>query len=174
LADWYFAACVAFAIVATIYWGAVAGRSAGESAGETAGRQAAIDHLAQRPAPAIVFHTLSMAKTTVYPGEPLSISYDYDKRAECTPQLGSGRFIYEAWTSTDEYIPILPIKLVDAQPAGYGQAIRDLAVTMSERPLRPGAYEFQISARFACKGEPSEQPPIKSQRIPFEVVPRPS
>jgi len=122
--------------------------------------------------PPMLFHSTSLSETTIVEGSPLGISYTYDKRAECTPELGTGRYVYYAWIDAivdGDYVPMLPFRSANREPAGENKMASS---TVSTSGLKPGNYAFQMMGRFTCDGEAGERV-AWSEAIPFTVTAAP-
>lgn len=118
--------------------------------------------------PPMVIHGITMRNATVARGKPLEIEYLYDKRAECTPELGTGRHIYYAFVyGTDRFYLLEPFKSADREPSGANQIATSSIETVT---LPPGTYSFQMMSKFSCSGQSAEGV-VQSDLVPFAVIP---
>ena len=135
----------------------------GDSAGGAAGRAAALDVLDVKPA--MEFRNMELRNTRLKQGEPLVLSYTYDKREDCYPDKGEGEINFKFFKGPhiDGWRP----GLRSDEPPGHGlSALNEIATPR----LAPGTYDLGLRAIFVCQGERAAQI-ITLPPLTFEVIP---
>ena len=131
--------------------------------GDNAGRQAARDVLNVKPA--MEFRNMEIVNPRVHAGEPLMLSYTYDKREDCYPDKGEGEINFKFFRgpNIDGWRP----GLRSDEPPGVGlSAVNKIATPK----LEPGIYDLGLRAIFVCQGERAAQI-ITLPPLTFEVIP---
>lgn len=122
---------------------------------------------AMRLDPAMVFHSLSIDNPVVPSGEPLQVSYSYDKRSECT----SGSYSFHALIRSNDgtYVHFIALQegVKSLEPAGVGLHAK-MNVSTSGVPI--GIYALEIIAVFMCQGEQAPQVILPAFQAPFSIV----
>lgn len=120
--------------------------------------------------PAMVLWDIKVVSEKLRAGEPFSYSFNYSKRAECSPPKGSGEVSYRIW-SKDADGAFTTFQLAVSTVSYAAPAINGFRTTSIEMPkLRPGEYAVQYRTRFECAG--ARQPQLfDGPLMQFEVVP---
>ena len=115
--------------------------------------------------PAMEFRNVHLVNQRIRSGDPLILSYTYDKREDCFPDKGEGELNFKFFkgSTIDGWRPGLRS---DEPPGVNLKAVNEIATPA----LGEGAYELGLRAVFVCAGERATQlisiPPLK-----FEVIP---
>lgn len=131
--------------------------------GAIAGREAALSAIAVQPA--MEFRNMEIVQPQIRQGEPLTLTYTYDKRADCYPDNGEGEINFKFFKGSviNGWRP----GMRSDEPPGVNLP----ALNVIDTPkLDPGVYDLGLRAIFVCKGERAAQiitlPPLS-----FEVLP---
>lgn len=134
--------------------------------GSNAGEQAALRILNVKPA--MAFHDIKLRTPIIRNGDPLELTYSYDKRAECSPPDGEGEFLFKIYQGAI-IKRVADGLLVDELASGVN--LGPVVTTLPKLPdLLPGSYKLGMRGVFVCVGERDAQI-ITPEKLSFEVIP---